>query len=68
MNDPKNWSFDVTTALHDDIKGGGDYKTVRSRIVLSRTAYPTYGLASDTAACLAVAIHGGIPIETLPRY
>jgi hypothetical protein len=35
---------------------------------LSRTAYPTYGLASDTAACLAVAIHGGIPIETLPRY
>jgi hypothetical protein len=68
MDDPENWSFDVTTALQDDMKGGGNSKTVRSRIVLSRAAYPQYGLASDTAAALAVAIHGGMATQILPRY
>lgn len=65
---PEQYEFDVITALHDDLKGGGDFPTLRSRIVLSREAYPTYGLASDVAACLAVAIHGGMPINVLPRY
>lgn len=62
------YEFDVFTADHDDIKGGGDYPTVRSRVIVSRDAYPTYGLASDVAACIAVAIHGGMPISVLPRY
>lgn len=67
-DDPENYSFDVITALHDDMKGGGLYRTVRSRIILSRRAYPTYGIASETAGCLAVAVHGGMPISILPRY
>lgn len=64
----KQYEFDVITADHDDIKGGGDYPTIRSRVIVSRDAYPTYGLAADTAACIAVAIHGGMPINVLPRY
>lgn len=62
------YEFDVTTALHDDMKGGGPYKTVRSRIVLSRSEFPSYGLAADMAACLAVAIHGGMATAVLPRF
>lgn len=50
------------------MKGGGGYKTVRSRVTVSREAYPTYGLAAGTAACIAVAIHGGMAVEILPRY
>ena len=63
-----DYCFDITTALHDDIKFGGDYPRTRSRIVLSRWAYPTYGKAAEVAACLAVAVHGGMAIEILPRY
>lgn len=62
------YEFDVTTAHHDDMKGGGPYRTVRSRVIVSREAYPTYGLAAEVAACLAVAVHGGMPTEILPRY
>lgn len=68
MQDPENYEFDITTADHDDMKGGGPYKTIRSRVVVSRKEFPTYGIAAETAACLAVAIHGGMPTKIQPRY
>lgn len=67
-DDPENYVFDVTTADHDDVKGGGDYPTTRSRVVVSRKEYPTYGLASDVAACIAAATHRAMPIKITPRY
>lgn len=63
-----DYEFDVFTAKHDDMKGGGPYKEVRSRIIISATAFPTYGIAAETAGCMAVAIHGGMPTKILPRY
>ncbi len=68
MPDPENWSFDITTALHDDMKGGGDFPRVTSRITISRQAFPSWRTAADTAAFLAACIHGGMPIEILARY
>jgi hypothetical protein len=62
------WEFDVITALHADIKLGGEYRRVRSRVLLSRAAFPGYGLASETAGAFAVAVHGGMPVAILPRY
>ena len=66
--DPIDWSFDVTTALHDDMKGGGGYRTVRSRVTVSREAFPKWTTAAEVAGCMAVCHHGGMPIEILPRY
>ena len=66
--DPENWSFDVTTALHDDMKAGGAYRTVRSRVTVSRQEFPSWPTASEVAGCMAVAVHGGMPIEILARY
>jgi hypothetical protein len=62
------WEFDVLTALHDDIKGGlrAD-RVVRSRVLISAVDYPRWQAASELAACLAVAIPGGMPIAVLPR-
>lgn len=68
MNAPKIWEFDVITALHDDLKGGGDYPTQRSRVVISRDAFPRWEYAAETAGCMAVIRHGGMPIAILPRY
>jgi alpha-D-ribose 1-methylphosphonate 5-triphosphate diphosphatase PhnM len=63
----EQYEFDVFTASHDQVKAGIT-KAVRSRIVLSASEFPTYSLAADTAACLAVAIHGGMPTAVLARY
>lgn len=52
--------FDVFTALHDDMKGGGAYKEVRSRVVISSLAYPHTTKAAEVACTLAVAVHGGM--------
>lgn len=60
-------SFDVFTAQHDDVKRGGDYPTVRSRVVLDADSFSSIEDASATAGCLAVAIHGGMPIKILIR-
>lgn len=68
MDDPIDWSFDVTTALHDDMKGGGKYKTVRSRVTVSRQEFPKWSTAAEVAACMAMAVHGGMAIEILARY
>lgn len=66
--DPIDWSFDVETALHDDMKGGGPYRTRWSRVTISRDAYPRWEPAAEVAACMAVIRHGGMPIAILPRY
>lgn len=63
-----DYEFDVITALHDDLKGGGNHKSVRSRVIVSRQEFPTYGLAADVAGCMAVAAHGGMPTAILARY
>lgn len=65
----KQWEFDVFTVLHDDLKDYGliHAPTVHSRIVLSPVDFPEHHLAQDTAACLAVAVHGGMPVTVLTR-
>ena len=68
MSDPQDWSFEVTTALHDDLKRGGDYPTTHSRVLVSRQAFPKWTTAAEVAACMAVAIHGGMPTKIEPRY
>jgi hypothetical protein len=69
--DPEPWAFDVFTARHDDLKGGrlgrGLTRVVRSRVMLSAVDYPSPVVASEVAACLAVAVHGGMPLDVLPR-
>jgi hypothetical protein len=59
--------FDVLTSPHDAVKAG-ELCRVWSRVVVSRLAYPSYAEAYDMAACLAVAVHGGMPTDVLPRY
>ena len=63
----EHYEFDVFTSPHDDVKVGRIYKR-RSRVLISREEYPTYAAAYDAAACLAVAVHGGMPTAVLPRY
>jgi hypothetical protein len=65
---PLVWEFDVITALHADLKLGVEYRRLRSRVLLSRSAFPSYGLASETAGAFAMAVHGGMPVAILPRY
>lgn len=59
------WTFDVATSPHDDVKAG---VLVRrwSRVHISRTAYPDWRVAAQVAACMAVAIHGGMPTTVTP--
>jgi hypothetical protein len=59
--------FDVLTALHDDVKRGGDYPKLRSRVVISATAYPHTTQAAEVACTLAVAIHGGMAVACYLR-
>lgn len=61
------WTFDVFTSPHDDVKAGRLCR-VWSRVVVSVEAYPSSVQASEVAACLAVAVHGGMPTSVLPRY
>ena len=61
------YSFDVFTSDHDAVKVG-HLVQVHSRVVVSASEFPTYGAAAEAAACLAVAVHGGMPTAILPRY
>lgn len=63
----EHYEFDVFTSPHDDVKEGR-LERVRSRVLISRDDYPSYAAAYDVAACLAVAVHGGMPTSVLPRY
>lgn len=58
------YTFDVFTASHDQVKVG-QINTVRSRVLVEADTYPT---AQDTAAALAVAVHGGMATSALVRY
>lgn len=61
------WTFDVSTSPHDDVKEG---ILVRrwSRVTVSRDDFPTWTRGAEVAACLAVAVHGGMPTEILAVY
>jgi hypothetical protein len=59
--------FDVFTALHDDVKLGGDYPRIRSRVVISSRAFPSSSRAAEMACQLAVSVHGGMAIACLQR-
>jgi hypothetical protein len=59
--------FDVFTALHDDVKMGGDYPRVWSRVLISSDAYPHTTHAAEVACVLAVSIHGGMAIACYLR-
>ena len=60
MADPLDFIFDVDLSTHDHLKHG-ILTVVRTRVVVSDLEFPTPALAGDTAACLAVAVHGGMP-------
>lgn len=63
----QTFQFDVITADHDAMKGGGDFPTVRSRVTVSATEFPDFRVAAQVAAGMAVCIHGGMPINIYPR-
>jgi hypothetical protein len=66
LDDPQNWSFDVLTSPHDDVKQGILCRT-HSRISISREAFPDWRIAAQVAGCMAVARHGGMPTSILIR-
>lgn len=66
--DPQVWSFDVQTCDHDDIKATGLATARWSRVTIDRRQEPDWRKAYADAACMAVAIHGGMPTRVLPRY
>lgn len=59
--------FDVFTALHDDMKGGGPYKQTWSRVIVSSTEFPHTTHAAEVACTLAVAVHGGMATACMLR-
>lgn len=61
------WQFDVVTADHDDMKGGGGYPTVRSRVTICAVEFPNWRTAAQVAACMAMSIHGGMATDIYPR-
>jgi hypothetical protein len=56
-------SFDVITSDHDAVKVGVVCQR-RSRVVVEAD---TYAAGVELAACLAMAVHGGMATEVLPR-
>lgn len=65
--DPPLWTFDVTTASHDDLKQGPGYPVRLSRVVISREEFPRWETAAEVAAGMAMR-HGGMAIEVVPVY
>lgn len=53
----ENHHFDVFTALHDDIKGGGDYPRVWSRVIVSSSEYPKITLKQRTRVINHLILH-----------
>jgi hypothetical protein len=64
---PSDHHFDVFTALHDEIKGGGPYREIRSRVIVSSAEYPHTTHAAEVACTLAVAVHGGMATTCMLR-
>lgn len=61
------WEFDVFTSDHDAVKEG-NLEQIWSRVLISEEEYPNWVVAYEVAACLAVAVHGGMPTRVLCRY
>lgn len=61
------WEFDVATALHDEMKGGGRYREMWSRVNVSAVDFPRNEDAAQVAACMAIAVHGGMATQVLTR-
>jgi hypothetical protein len=66
-DDSHDWTFDVTTSPHDDVKQGRLARR-HSRVTVSRSEFPDWRVAMSVAACLAVAVHGGMPTSVLCVY
>lgn len=56
-----DWIIDVWVADHDAWKGTGQ-GSVRVRMVVSFSEFPTWASALDVASCMAVALRGGMPV------
>lgn len=65
--DPENWTFDVITADHDDVKRG-IIDSHRSRVIVSRLEYPDWRVAAQCAAGMAVSRWGGMPTNIFNVY
>ena len=57
-----DWIIDVWVADPDDWKGTGQGAT-RVRLCVSHVDFPSWGSALDVAACMAVALRGGMPVH-----
>lgn len=64
--DPGFYAFDVFTSPHDSVKVG-ILVTRWSRVNVSSHEYPTITAAAEVAACLAIAVHGGMATSILYR-
>lgn len=58
------WTVDVLTSPHDAVKVGV-LEAHRSRVQVSREAFPNPLDAEQVAAQMTVAIHGGMPTRVL---
>lgn len=56
-----DWIIDVWVADHDAWKGTGQ-GSERVRLSISHDEFPSWGAALDVAACMAVALRGGMPV------
>lgn len=63
--DPENWEFDVITS---PLGPSTSTQPTQSRVIMSRTEFPDWRAAAETAACIVNCIHGGMPTQVLPRY
>lgn len=64
-DEPINWTFDVTTSPHDDVKRGVLARRL-SRVTISRAEFPDWRVAAQVAGCVAVGMHGGMPTAINP--
>jgi hypothetical protein len=65
-DDPENWVFDVTLARRGAFRSSAAKH--RSRVIISRSEYPNWVVASEVAAQLAAAVHRSSPVRVDPVY
>jgi hypothetical protein len=61
----ERYTFDVATALHDDVKRGVVVSRL-SRVTISAEDFPDWRVAAQVAGCMAAGIHGGMPTSIDP--
>lgn len=59
------YTFDVDTSEHDAVKVGVLVQRT-SRVTVLASEFRSWVDASEAAACVAVAIHGGMPTAVRP--